>query len=144
MTSKRKIPGPLADAEWHTFLALGYQFIDEEVAEELGRIPKQSSGEWSGLAEHAALVRVAEHRTSEYVAFAKRSMSWAWVGEQLGVTAQAAQQRFGKIPAPPDEYRWDSDTKKGISLHTEDGCRVRLRRSRKGWGCKCGALGKLD
>lgn len=143
-TASRKFPQPLPDTEWHTFLALSYDRIDEEVAGVLERIPLQPSGEYSVLAERSALVAVAERRTAEAVAFAKRSMTWQWIGEQLGVTAQAAQQRYGKLPAPPDEYDWDSKTKRSITRHTDEGCFAQLRRDRKGWGCKCGAVGKLD
>lgn len=142
---RRKFMGPLADEEWRTGLAITYPHVDEDVAEELARVPVQPSGEHSVLAERAALVRAAERRTAEAVIYARGNrMSWQWIGDQLGVTAQAAQQKYGKLPSQPDEYRWDSANQKAASLHTEDGCHARLRRDRQGWGCKCGAVGKLD
>ena len=140
----RKFMGPLADTEWSTGLAYSYGYVDQDVAQELTRIPRQPSGEYSVLAERAALARAADHGVAEAVAFAKRTMTWQWIGDQLGVTAQAAQQRYGKIPPPPDEYRWDSPTQSSVRLHTDEGCSASLRRDRKSWGCKCGAVGRLD
>jgi hypothetical protein len=138
-TTKRKKMGPLPSAEWHTGIAYAYQFIDEEVAAELvaAGIPLSPSGEFSGMAEYAALARVADRKVAEMVAYARRNrQTWEWVGDRLGVTAQAAQQRFGKLPVPPLDLHKD---------HNGDDCvTVHLRRDRKGWGCKCGAFGKLD
>lgn len=106
---------------------------------ELAGIPVQPSGSHSVLAEDAAMVRAAERRTAESVAYARQNgMSWAWVGEQLGVTPQAAQQRFGKIP-PPVRVPVDQHGPACAGGFTE-----RLRRDRRGWGCPCGAAGQLD
>lgn len=106
---------------------------------ELAAIPVQPSGQHSVLAEDAALVRAAERRTAESVACARQNgMSWAWVGEQLGVTPQAAQQRFGKVP-PPVYVPTDQH-----GAECAGGFTTRLRRDRKGWGCPCGAAGQLD
>src|SRR4051794_19256953 len=102
MTTTRKFHGPLADTEWKTGLAITFDSIDEDVADELRRIPVQPSMEHSVLAERAALTRVAERRMAECVANARdNGMSWAWIGAQLDVTPQAAQQRFGKLPRRP-------------------------------------------
>lgn len=139
MTTKRKVMGPLSSAEWHTGIAYAYEFIDEEVAAELvaAGIRRNPSGEYSGMAEYAALARVADRKVAEYVAYARRNgQTWAWVGERLGVTAQAAQQRFGKLPVPPIDLRKNHRDEECVTIH--------LRRDRKGWGCKCGAFGKLD
>lgn len=139
-TNARKRYGPDPETEWRTGLAITYDRIDEEVAEELERIPLQPSGQHSVLAEHAALTRVAERRTAETVAFARQNgMSWAWVGDQLGVTPQAAQQRFGKLPKPPYTIRSEHGPECGEAMIPE-----RLRRDRKAWGCKCGVVGVLD
>jgi hypothetical protein len=139
-TKRRKFMGPLSDTEWSTGLAYGYGFIDEEVAEELARIPLNPSGEHAPMAEYAALARVAERKAAEGVAYARRNgMTWQWIGERLGVTAQAAQQRYGKLPKPPMLLRADHGPE-CADTHIPE----RLRRDRKGWGCKCGAAGELD
>lgn len=140
MTTKRKFYGPIAEAVWSTGLALSYEFIDEDVAEELQRIPLQPSGQHSVLAEYAGLVAVAERRAAECVSYARANgMSWQWIGDQLGVTPQAAQQRYGKLPKPVFVSRDAHGDECQARTITE-----RLRRDRKGWGCKCGAAGKLD
>jgi hypothetical protein len=138
-TKRRKFMGPLASAEWHTGIAYAYEFIDEEVAGEMAvaGIPRNPSGEFSGMAEYAALARVADRKVAEYVAYARRNrQTWEWIGTRLGVTPQAAQQRFGKLPAPPLALSKDHRDEDCITVH--------LRRDKKGWGCKCGAFGKLD
>lgn len=52
------------------------------------------------LGEYAALAEVARRRLTEAVQVARLHepvKPWAQIGAELGVTAQAAQQRFGKV-----------------------------------------------
>lgn len=78
-----------------------FGFIDDDMAEELAGIPTDPSGRHAALAEYAALARVAARKTAEGVAYARRDgATWQWIGERLGVTAQAAQQRYGKVTRP--------------------------------------------
>ncbi len=138
MTTSKHTPAGPGATQWHTGIAYAYGIIDKLVAEELQHtgIAPDLVGTHSGLAEYAALARVADHHVAEYVAHMRRNgvKSWAAIGEQIGVTAQAAQQRFGKLPPVP------ADT----GGHKHEDCYLRLRRDRKGWGCKCGAVGSLD
>ena len=48
------------------------------------------------LREHAALARVADVRLAEVVASARKNgASWTQIGRAIGVSKQAAQQRYG-------------------------------------------------
>jgi len=149
ISTKRKPMGPLPDTEWRTGIAYAYGIIDELVTAELERIPRDPSGEHSGMAEYAALARVAEHHVAEYVAYARRNArisrpangvgSWEWIAERLGCTPIQAEKKYGKLPEPPlGVMRKDHGPACG-EYPTE-----RLRRDLKGWGCACGAAGKLD
>jgi hypothetical protein len=112
----------------------------DDLDAELADVPVQASGAYSVPAEEAAMGRVAERRTAESVAYARQNgMSWSWVGQQLGVTPQAAQQRFGKTPPPVRVPLDQHGPACAGSVFTE-----RLRRDRTGWGCPCGAAGPLD
>ena len=143
---RRKVMGPLEGTKWHTGIAYAYGFIDEQVAQQLERIPRNPSGEHSGMAEYAALARVAEHHVCEYVAYARRNGriyrykddvgSWEWIADRLGCTPREAARRYEKLPEPPltrPEHAADCSAS-----------REHLRMDRKGWGCPCGATGKLD
>ena len=48
------------------------------------------------LREHAALARLAESRLIDFVAAARQNgASWSQIGRAIGVSKQAAQQRYG-------------------------------------------------
>lgn len=119
---------------------LSHGALDERVVADLTAldVPRTVDGHWSQLAEHAALARVADHRVAEDVARMRRNgITWSEIGSQIGVSAQAAQQRFGKLPPAP-----------ATTVHkierTGALCFIRLRRDRTAWGCACGAAGDLD
>jgi hypothetical protein len=83
-------PGPAAAAE---------SIIDEAMR---GLVSKSGDGELTvgaALAATAALRDAADRKLYVLVGFAREAgASWASIGEALGVTTQAAHQRFGPKP----------------------------------------------
>lgn len=73
-----------------------------EYASSIGRMLRSyrrriSEGDTTDLADFAALIKLAEHELGEAaIALQSRGFSWADVGAALGISRQAAQQRFGR------------------------------------------------
>jgi hypothetical protein len=92
--------------------------IDDRLVDELERIGVEERA--SILAEFAASSRVALHQIAEIIGDDRNAgprSSWVWIASQLGVTQEAAHERYGKISPPA----WDSRFQ-----HTDEHCRLEL------------------
>jgi hypothetical protein len=84
----------------HDPLGLAAQIVDDAM-----RVLVQRTGDGeltigAALAATAGLRDAADHKLFQLVGFAREEgASWAQIGEALGVSTQAAHQRYG--PKPP-------------------------------------------
>ena len=84
-------PGPAGAAD---------AIVDEAMRELVQRTGDGELTVGAALAATAALREAADRKLFDLVGFARTSgASWAAIGEALGVTTQAAHQRFGPKPA---------------------------------------------
>lgn len=78
---------------------IAWQIIDEQVAgvaDTIAVVHGEPETGFRALREHAALARLADARLADIVASARKNgASWAQVGRAIGVSKQAAQQRYG-------------------------------------------------
>lgn len=76
-----------------------WQVIDEQTAGIASTMAVTNGDPETGflaLREHAALARLAESRLIDIVhAARKNGASWSQIGRAIGVSKQAAQQRYG-------------------------------------------------
>lgn len=85
LTPKRRKP-PRENGKYAIFAGRMVRAYRRRIAE----------GDLADLADFAALITLAEHEFGEAVsALRSRGYSWADVGSVLGISRQAAQQRFG-------------------------------------------------
>ncbi len=83
----------------HTFLVERYRGLGEEIRAHLDDVA--SGSVFVAMSSVAALRHTVEMLEQEIVAFA-RGEGWSWrdVGDALGVTRSAAQQRFAQVDIP--------------------------------------------
>ena len=84
----------------HDPLGLAAQIVDDAMRLLVQRTEDGELTVGAALAATAALRDAADHKLFQLVGFARdQGASWAQIGEALGVSTQAAHQRYG--PKPP-------------------------------------------
>ena len=82
-----------------TTTGIYWTLIDEQtvgVADTMAVTNGEPETGFLALREHAALARLAESRLIDFVAAARQNgASWSQIGRAIGVSKQAAQQRYG-------------------------------------------------